>query len=366
MRLRRMPTIVRPNWDTWRELTAKGGVIVNEMRRRDFLQKVGAGVVGGAIAASALATETQAPNPTTRPGGDKFSPVGTIRDLPRRRLGKIGIEVPPFSIGTAPMGQAFYEPEPFEAVLNAALDAGVVYVDTARIYDVAEDRLRPILAKRRKEVFLVTKAWARTRDDALRTLETSLSALGVDYVDLGHLHNVGQYERDEVLGKGGLLEGLLEARKRGWVKHIGCTGHINPKKLVEVIETGEIEAVMTAMNFVDRNTYSFEETVLPTARKHGCAIIPMKVYGGVTGTWDGYKNKRPGRLAGDDKLRQYAVDYALSIPGVSTCVVGVKSLEELRLTIQAFRNHKPLEGPRREEVLALGRKMATEWGPHFG
>ncbi len=336
------------------------------MRRRDFLQKVGAGFVSGAMAASTLVAEADTPVPASGSASDKSSPVGTIRDLPKRRLGKIGIEVPPFSIGTAPMGHAFYEQEPFETVLNAALDAGVVYVDTARIYDVAEERLRPILAKRRKGIFLVTKAWARTRDDALRSLEKSLSALGVDYADLGHLHNVGQYERDEALGKGGLLDGLLEARKRGWIRHIGCTGHINPKKFIEVIETGEIEAVMTVMNFVDRNTYNFEETVLPTARKHGCAIIPMKVYGGVTGSWDGYKKKRPGRLAVDDKLRQYAVDYALSIPGVSTCVVGVKSLDELRLTIQAFRNHKPLEGPRRDEVLALGRRMALEWGPHFG
>jgi uncharacterized protein len=338
----------------------------SEMKRRDFLQKVGAGLVGGAMASSVLASEAGSAGPATRPASDKSVPVGTIKDLPKRRLGRIGIEVPPLSFGTAPMGHALFEAEPFETVINAALDAGIMYLDTARIYDVAEERLRPILAKRRKSVFLVTKAWARTRDEALRTLEKSLSLLGVDYVDLGHLHNVGQYERQEVLGKGGLLEGMLEAKKRGWVKHLGCTGHINPERFIEVIDTGEIEVVMSAMNFVDRNTYNFEEKVMPTARKHGCGIIAMKVYGGVTGSWDGYKKQRPGRLAADDKLRQYAIDYALSIPGLSTCVVGMKSLEELRLTIQAVRNHKPLEGARRDEVFALGATMAKEWGAHFG
>ncbi len=336
------------------------------MRRRDFLQKVGAAAVGGAVASSVLGDEASTTGPATMPANRASGPVGTIRDLPKRRLGKIGIEVPPLSFGTAPMGHALFEAEPFETVVNAAIDAGITYIDTARIYDVAEERLRPILARRRKEVFLVTKAWARTRDDALRTLEKSLSLMGVDHVDLGHLHNIGQYERQEVLGKGGLLEGMLEARKRGWIRHIGCTGHIHPERFSEVIDTGEIEVVMTAMNFVDRNTYNFEEKVLPTARKHGCAIVPMKVYGGVTGSWDGYRNRRPGRLAVEDKLRQYAIDYALSIPGASTCVIGMKSLEELRLAIQTVRNYKPLEGARREEVLALGRKMAQEWGTHFG
>jgi uncharacterized protein len=332
--------------------------------RREFLQRVGGGLVAGSLAPAVLRADVKMPQ--TAPAGGGSSAVGTIRDLPRRPFGKIGIDLPPLNLGCAPMGHAFYTPEAFEEVVNAALDAGVVYLDTARVYDVAEERLRPILAKRRKEVFLVTKAWANNRDDALRSLEKSLSLMGVDYADLGHLHNVGQFTREEAIGKGGLLDGLLEARKRGWIKHIGCTGHLKPERFIDVIETGEIEAIMVAMNFVDCHTYNFEERVLPVARKHGCGIVAMKVYGGVTGSWDGYKKRRPGRLAVDDQLRQHAVDYALSIPGISACTIGIRTLDELRLTIQAIRNHKPLEGPRRDEVLALGAKMAQEWGPHFG
>ncbi len=330
----------------------------SEIRRREFLRQVGAGVAGATLTPVVLKAE--AGGPATRPS------VGTIRDLPKRKLGRIGIEIPPLSLGTAPMGHAFYQAEPFEEVVNAAIDAGVRYLDTAAIYDVAEQRLAPILAKRRKEVFLVTKAWDKTRDGALASLERSLRAMGVDRVDLCHLHNVGQYTREEAIGKGGLLEGVLEAKKRGWIKYVGCSGHLQVDRFVPVIDTGEIDLVMVAMNFVDRHTYKFEEKVLPTARKHNCAIVCMKVYGGVTGSWDGYKKRRPGRLAQDDRLRQEAVDYALSIPGVSTCVVGMKSLEELRLTIEAFRNHRVLKGSRREALLAKGAKMAKEWGPHFG
>jgi hypothetical protein len=132
------------------------------------------------------------------------------------------------------------------------------------------------------------------------------------------MHNVGQFTTEQAIGKGGLLEGLIEARKRGWIKHIGCSGHFKPGLFVPVIDTGEIDLVMPAMNFVDCHTYNFEDRVLPAARNHNCAIVCMKVYGGVTGGWDGYKNRRPGRLAQDDQLRQDAVDYALTIPGVSS------------------------------------------------
>jgi len=325
------------------------------MKRREFLKQVTTGLIGGAIVSAPADGATSAPTGS----------VGTIEDLPKRALGKVGIKVAPLSFGTAVMGHAFYRSEPFEEVVNAAIDAGVTYIDTARLYDVAEERLAPILAKRRKELFLVTKTWSKTRDDVLRSLEKSLSLMGVDSVDLCHMHNVGQYTKDEALGKGGLLEGLQEARKRGWIRHIGCTGHMRPDCFIPVIETGEIEVVMVAMNFADRHTYNFEEKVLPTVRKHGCGIVCMKVFGGVTGWWDGYKKRRPGRLAGDEH-RQDAIDYALSIPGVSTCVIGLKTLEELRLTIEAMRSHQALIGERREVVLAKGAKLAKEWGDHFG
>ena len=86
--------------------------------------------------------------------------------------------------------------------------------------------------------------------------------------------------------------------------------------------------------------------------------------GGNAGGFGGYKKREPGNLI-TPELRQWAVDYALSLP-VATMVVGMKTLEELRLMIEAVRSHKPLEGERREKVLARGRELAAEWGEHFG
>ena len=327
------------------------------IRRREFLRKIGTGVIGAAVSPTILEAEE-----TSRsiPQG-----VGTIRDLPTRKLGRIGIDVPILSLGSAPMGHAFYEPKPFEEVIVAALDAGIRYIDTAPIYDVAEERLGPIMAKRRSEVFLVSKTHRHTRDEVLRDIEGSLKRLQTDHVDLCHIHNLGDFTFEEVTGKGGVLEGLLGAQKRGWIKHIGCSGHLLPGRFIPVIETGAIDLIMVAMNFVDRHTYDFEEKVLPAAQRQKCAIVGMKVYGGATGGFGAYKRRAPGLLAGDE-FRQQAIDYALSIPGVSTLVVGLKSLEELRLSIAAVRNHQPLKGQRREAVLAKGARIAKEWGPHFG
>lgn len=338
--------------------------------RREFIRQLGAGVTGGVFAGRALANDpASADVSASRPGGETGRrtgiDVGTVRDLPTRKLGRVGIQVPPLSFGTAAMGHAFFQAEPFEEVMNAAIDAGIRYIDTARIYDVAEERLKPVLAKRRKEVFLVTKSWAKSKDDCLKTLEKSMTLMGVDQVDLCHIHNVGDYQTEEAIGKNGCLAGLQEARKRGLIRYIGCTGHLRPQRFIPVIETGEIDVLMCAMNFVDQHTYNFEEKVLPTARKHNCGIVCMKVYGGVTGSWDGYKKRRPGRLAAEEH-RQHAMDYALSIPGVATCVVGLKTLEELRLAIQAVRNFKSIEGDYRKTILAKGAEMAKEWGPHFG
>jgi|GEM_PF-2909615 len=47
-------------------------------------------------------------------------------------------------------------------------------------------------------------------------------------------------------------------------------------------------------------------------------------------------------------------------------VIGMKSLTELRLTLDAVRSHKPLEGERQARLIAKGRDLAAAWGPRFG
>ncbi len=238
----------------------------DQIRRREFLRQVGASVVAGTVAPTLLQAANQATS--TQPAAK--TGVGSIRDLPTRRLGKLGIQMPVLSFGTAAMGHPLYEAAPFEEVVNAALEAGIRFFDTSPVYDVAQDRLGAMMGRIRKDIFLVSKTRMVGRDRALRDVENSLKHLKTDYLDLCHLHNVGEFTSEEMIGKGGSLEALLDLKRQGVVRHIGCTGHLRPARFIPIIETGEIEALMVAMNFVDRHTYNFEEQVLPLALDLAC------------------------------------------------------------------------------------------------
>jgi predicted aldo/keto reductase-like oxidoreductase len=333
------------------------------MRRRDFLSGL-----GGLSAAAGLGrlfggrpARADEPTPASMPADET---IPSLKDIPRRKLGRIGIEVPPLSFGTAAMGHALYSPEEFEPVVEAAIQAGVIYLDTAPTYNVAQERLAPILARHRKNVFLVSKSHEPTRDGTLKLIEQNLQTMKTDHLDLCHIHNAGNFTTTQAIGKGGMLEGIQTAKDRGLVRFIGASGHLRPDRFVPVLETGQIDLVMVAMNFVDRYIYNFEERVLPTARKHGMAIVGMKVMAGSSGGWSGYRKKMPGRLVGAD--HRTAFRYALEIPDLATLVVGIKSLYELREAIQAVREHRPFTPDEQAMLSERGRKLAAEWGEHFG
>lgn len=330
----------------------------NKPSRRDFLKDVG-------FAAGAAGLGWGVPLARAVPPPDTGEPMPSLKDVPKRKLGRIGIEVPPLSLGLAVMGHAFYPPEEFEPVVNAAIDAGITYLDVAPNYDVAEERLGPILAKRRREVFLVGKVErvAYRKDDTIRLIEKSLQKMQTDHLDLCHVHNIGEFAPEQSIGKGGCLEGIEEARKRGLVKYVGISGHQGVGRFVPAIETGRVDLVMCAMNFVDRFTYNFEQRVLPVAQKHNVAIVAMKVLGGVM-QWR-YGEKAPGLLTSPEHYR-HAMRYAMGLPGVATCVVGIKSLGELREAILVARQFTPLTEKERAWIDQEGRWLAAKWKDHMG
>jgi aryl-alcohol dehydrogenase-like predicted oxidoreductase len=336
--------------------------MTDELKRRDFLRRISGGAA--ALGLGRLTVAADADSDTARAPSLQAKDDLSIRDLYRRTLGRTDIKVPPLSIGLAPMGHAFYKPREYEPVVHAAIDAGITYLDLAPNYDVAEERLAPVMARRRDEVFLVSKTEAPSRNGTLRLIEQSLRRMQTDRLDLCHLHNVGQWTARQILGKGGMLEGIQAAKDRGLVRFIGASGHQRADRFVPVLETGQIDVLMVVMNFVDRYVYNFEERLLPTARKHQMGIVAMKVLAGVQGGWGGYGKRNPGRLTGGDHL--YAFRYALSIPGVSTLVVGMKSLDELKQAILAIRNHKPLCTEEEAMLAKRGKALAADWGNHFG
>ena len=113
-----------------------------------------------------------------------------------------------------------------DRVLDLLLEYGVNHIDTAPRYGDAELRIGPWMAAHRNDFFLATKTGQRTYAGARDEFARSLERLRVDSVDLIQLHAL--YHPDEwdvVMGEGGALEYLIEARDQGLARFIGVTGH---------------------------------------------------------------------------------------------------------------------------------------------
>jgi aryl-alcohol dehydrogenase-like predicted oxidoreductase len=310
--------------------------------RREALAAGLAGAAGAALARGARAAEP----------------------LPQRELGKTGVRVPVLGYGTAPTGVK-RELKDAIALYNQAIDAGVTYFDTAPElggYGKAQLQLGHVLKERRKEVFLVTKLWEPRMDDALRLLASNLKELQTDHADLVYAHSIGSDKMDPaiVLGREGTMAALEKARKDGLTRFIGITGHNRPDRFLRVLDQFAIDVMMNAVNLADQYTYGFEHKVWPVARQKGVGLVAMKVFGGMGSG---------GNLSSSTLPVEHlplGFRYALSLPGITTAVIGMASEQELKTNVAAARAFKPLTDADRQQVERLGRTLAARWGPHFG
>jgi predicted aldo/keto reductase-like oxidoreductase len=283
-------------------------------------------------------------------------------ELPKRTLGRTGYKTTLLGLGMAPIGMGGHTAAEAERLVHEALDLGVNYVDVAPNYANAEEKLGPVMKTRRADAFLVTKVESQKKDGILEQIQNSLRLLKTDHVDAVHLHNLGDFNLKEVFeDENGGLAGLREAKRRGYLRFFGVSGHMRPGKFTEAISTGEIDLVMPAMNFVDRHTYNFEEKVLATARKHNTAVVAMKVLGGAIGMV--YERPTPAMLAAH---YESAIRYALGLDGVSAVILGLRDSAEIRKAVATVQAYRPLEAGELETLLARGKQMASEWGAHFG
>jgi len=319
--------------------------MTDNFTRRDFLKTTAAGaaVVGLALSEAASAAEK----------------------VPQRVLGKTGVRVPILGFGTAPTGTRRTLQDAI-ALYHEAIDLGVNYMDTAPEnmgYGKAQEQLGYVLKERRKDVFLVTKCFEPKADDALKLLERNLKLLQTDHADLVYAHSVGSDKMDlnTVMGKGGVMEMLMKAKKEGLTKYIGISGHDRPWKFLKILENFEIDVMMNAVNFVDKHTYDFENKVWTVAAKKNIGLVAMKVLGGAQ-----YNSKELSNRKMPEEYIPAAIRYALGLPHVACAVIGMATKEELRHNLELVKTFKPLTPPELAELDKIGAKLAKEWKEHFG
>ena len=281
--------------------------------------------------------------------------------IPKRVLGRTGVEVPIAGFGGGLFGRTDMSAQDAAALLNQTLDEGIGYFDAAPTYPRAEELMGLVVPHRRDEVFLTTKVRTTSAEEARELFKTSLKKLKTDHVDLLYIHNMGLWEVEDVMASGGVFEFVTEMKKEGLARFIGVTSHMNHEKLIPVLETGEMDVTMLPLGMLHKYAYKFEDVILPIARKHKMGIVAMKVFGGPNG--DASKHV-PGRVPREHL--EDTVRYALSLEGVATAVLGAYTIEEVRQNAAWAKTYKPFGADETGRIDSACKKLAGEFKTYLG
>jgi predicted aldo/keto reductase-like oxidoreductase len=235
--------------------------------------------------------------------------------MPVRTLGKTGLKVTVLGFGCMTTSDP--------AVITAAVNAGINYFDTARVYQNGnnERMVGAALKDVRKNIILATKTPAKNAKDAMASLETSLKELGTDYVDIWHLHS--REKAADIPEE--LFDVQDEAVKQGKVRFRGVSFHGGHSFMIPwLIEKKRTDVILSSYNFT--MTPEMDE-LLQKASAAGIGVVAMKVMAG------GFRSNKPGSVLFDrlkkDNAMPTALKWAVRKPFVHTSIPGTTDLEQL-------------------------------------
>ncbi len=211
-----------------------------------------------------------------------------------------------------PQGYDLPDAGAVETLLNAVLDMGVNYIDTAPAYGVSEERIGQAIAHRRKEFVLSTKVGETFEDGVSRhdysaqatrdSVHRSLRRLRTEVLDLVLVHSDG---RDlDILEQTDVVPTLQALRDEGLIGAVGLSGYTQAGFRAALAWA---DAIMVEYNLENRTL----EAVIAEAREQGVAVMVKK------GLASGRLNARA------------AIGFVLSNSGVTSLVVGGLSLDHL-------------------------------------
>jgi uncharacterized protein len=261
--------------------------------------------------------------------------------LAYRTLGKTGLKLTSLSFGCMTTSDP--------SVIVRAADLGIVHFDSARSYQNGnnERMVGAALKGKRKQVVISSKSAAKTKQEALDHLDTSLRELGTDYLDIWYLHNRSTPE--EVTDE--LLEVQRAAKQAGKIRFAGVSTHFNMDQMLEhLVKRGQTDVVLTTYNFSMRNIASTDKqarksdltSAIQTARKAGMGIVVMKsMAGGVerVGRGDRLYGADPAALKkvlGTKGGALAAIKWVLKNQSVDTTIVCMTDQDQLDENMRAM------------------------------
>lgn len=154
------------------------------------------------------------------------------------RLGKTELMVSASSFGCLPIQRISFEET--KKLLRSAYEGGINFFDTANMYTDSEEKIGYALSDVRHDIIIATKSGAKDKKTLLEHVELSLRRMKTDYIDLLQLHNPAELPDPE--DPDSLYGGLLELKKKGWIRHIGITNH-RLKVAQEAVLSGKYETL---------------------------------------------------------------------------------------------------------------------------
>jgi aryl-alcohol dehydrogenase-like predicted oxidoreductase len=284
---------------------------------------------------------------------DGKSPEVTEGTIPRKPLGKTGVQVSAIGLGGYHLGSADTD-QIANDIVAKALDHGINFFDNAWEYHdgLSEERLGRALKGKRDRAVVMTKVCTHGRDKkiAMRMLEESLRRLQTDHLDVWQIHEV-IYENDPdlIFVPDGAIEALAQAKQQGKVRFIGFTGHKDPEIHLKMLAHNfPFDTVQMPLNCFDATFRSFETQVLPEATRRGIATLGMKSLGGSG------EMVRHGGITAEEGLR-----YAMSLP-VATTISGMDSMEVLDQNLAIAMNFQPYTAAELQDLREKCRKLAAD------
>jgi predicted aldo/keto reductase-like oxidoreductase len=241
------------------------------------------------------------------------------------------------------------EPEACAALMLAAYDAGINYFDTAIGYGKSEElfglALREMKKTRAERPFYVSsKTFAGTPDELRRDVETSLTRMGLDYIDFYHfwcLLSPEAYARRK-----GILTEFEKLKEEGLIRHICVSTHMAGADIGDMLRDYPFESVLlgySAMNFL------YREPGLDAAAAQKIGVIVMNPLGG------GIIPQHPDRFAflksrEEETVVEAALRFLINDKRITTALVGFSTQEQLREALRAVEGFTPLTDARLADI----------------
>jgi len=269
-----------------------------------------------------------------------------------RVLGDTGIRVSRLCFGSLTVGplQAGLSPAGGAAVIRAALDAGVNFIDTAELYGTYP-HIREALRGRSGDVVIASKSYAYTRDDMARSLERALVELDRPYVDIFLLHE--QESGLTIRGHAAALSYLLAAKEHGLVRAVGISTH-RVRAVRDAAWLPELDVLHVLCNAAGLGIRDGTAADMLAAVREAClagkGVYAMKALGG-------------GNLrmpAGE------ALAFVRRQAEFAAVAVGMRTLAEVRANVALFNDEPVPEEVRRDLERTRRRLWADEGCTHCG